>query len=889
MENKKNKKKEILWYVLAFVLTALIYVIVIWLKDAYPFGDKCVLYDDAYVQYNTMLRTLIEFVHDPDKSIILWNHGLGTDFYLTLLYYMVSPFNIIALVLGESYVELSIILIILIKGALIAVTSLYYFRHTDIAGENSGACKKYKGLVQFACAMAIALCGYIAAYGQNIIWLDGLMLMPLVALAVEHVAAGRHYALYVALLACAIVVNFYFSIYICLFILLYYILHNKNKIGAFVKNGVRLLGLSLVAVLMAGIALVPAFMCIAKAGDSYVSLGQKGLSTWGNIAGYVVSFFPLKQISTGYLYNNNNYCGVVAIMLLITFLCNSNIAVSKRVKYGAVLLILMLGANWLPLNYVLHGFTIPHGMGNRFAIILVYVVVVMAYIELENIKEIRIRDAVIALVAGIAMLVIAIKDTSKLQVAWCYVGFLGIVVICSIVFVLLARKSIKSSVALVLLCIIWCAEMIGNSIYTRQYNGNDVSLLKSIEYDKWSDAYNDLTDPDGARKTALMYADYTPSSQVNWYSSMINGYFVNAFSSMGLARYDNVECIYDGTTPLTALMYNVRYVLSNSVNSNGGYKVIDKSDDYYIYEADTLADYGFMADESLKNWKADGSVAENQSSFLTLGYGECTENDLDEIMDVIPWSTVTHDYSQILGMLDVYSQPFSSHIEEMYYLGDFDKTGVGKYTYTNNSTYSASVQIKFVADKDMDLYVYSYDTRDQYVMISVDGEESAETSYYDTAQLVYGGHVKKGQKVRVSVYGGAAIGETAEKQIQLYSFNTELFDKVKQYITDETLISDGFSGNTFKGHVTAKKDGVLYLAFPYSDGYTIYVDGKKAEKLLLGKGNMGVELTGGEHEITLEYHTPGLVPGIIVSVAGVIMFVFICLYDSRRKSTEDLE
>ena len=103
MENKKNKKKGILWYVLAFVLTALIYVIVIWLKDAYPFGDKCVLYEDAYVQYNTMLRTLIEFVHDPDKSIILWNHGLGTDFYLTLLYYMVSPFNIIALVLGESY------------------------------------------------------------------------------------------------------------------------------------------------------------------------------------------------------------------------------------------------------------------------------------------------------------------------------------------------------------------------------------------------------------------------------------------------------------------------------------------------------------------------------------------------------------------------------------------------------------------------------------------------------------------------------------------------------------------------------------------------------------------------------------------------------------------
>lgn len=889
MNINKNKKSGIWWYVLAFVLTASIYVIVIWLKDAYPFGDKCVLYEDAYVQYNTMLRTLIEFVHNPDKSVILWNHGLGVDFYLTFLYYLVSPFNIIALVLGETHVELSIILLILIKGSLIAVTALYYFRHTDIAEKTLGDCKKHRGFIQFTCAMAISLCGYIAAYGQNIIWLDGLMLMPLIALAVEHVAAGRHYALYTALLACAIIVNFYFSIYICMFVFVYYILFNRDKIGLLMKKGMRLLGLSLISISMAGMVLVPAFMCIAKAGDSYVGIGQKGLSMLGNIAGYVVSFFPFKQISVGYLYNNNNYCGAVAIMLLIIFLCNRKIAVPKRVKYGGVLFILMLGANWLPLNYVLHGFTIPHGMGNRFAIILVYVVVIMAYIELENIGEVRIRDAVIALVAGIAMLIIAIRDTDKLQVAWCYVGFLGIVVICGMLLVLLARKSIKSGVAVMFLCIIWCAELLGNGLYTRQYNGNDDSLLGYIEYDKWNEVYRDLNDYDGSRKTALIYADYTPTSQVNWYSSMINGYYVNAFSSMGLARYDNVESIYDGTTPLTTLMYNVRYVLNNSINSNGGYKLNAKTDDYYIYEADTLADYGFMASESLKNWKADGSVAENQSSFLKLGFGECMANDKEKLMDIVPWSSVPHDFDQNIGLLTSYSQPNKSVIKEFFYLGDFEKTGIGDYIYTGTSTYSASVQLDYVADKDMELYVYSYDTRDQYVIISVDGDTRTETSYYDTAQLVYGGQVKKGQKVRVSVYGGASVGETAEKQIRLYSFNTDLFERVKPYITDETLISDGYEGNTFKGHITAKKDGVLYLAFPYSDGYTIYVDGKKAEKLLLGKGNMGVELTSGEHEIMLEYHTPGLVLGTVVSGVGIALFVLICMYDSRRKRNAGLE
>ena len=207
---------------------------------------------------------------------------------------------------------------------------------------------------------------------------------------------------------------------------------------------------------------------------------------------------------------------------------------------------------------------------------------------------------------------------------------------------------------------------------------------------------------------------------------------------------------------------------------------------------------------------------------------------------------------------------------------------------SENNTYPASVNIDFVADKDMDLYIYSEDTRDQAVMVYVDGHQITQSSYYSSSQLVYGGHIEKGQKVKVAVFGGASVGEKAEKHIQLYTFNTELFEKVKPYITDETLISDGYSGNSFRGHVTAKKDGVLYMAFPYSDGYTIYVDGQKAEKLLLGKGNMGVEVSAGDHDIELRYHTAGLIPGAIVSAVGVCAFVLLCIYDSRKRRNVDL-
>ena len=98
----------------------------------------------------------------------------------------------------------------------------------------------------------------------------------------------------------------------------------------------------------------------------------------------------------------------------------------------------------------------------------------------------------------------------------------------------------------------------------------------------------------------------------------------------------------------------------------------------------------------------------------------------------------------------------------------------------------------------MDLYVYSADNRDQAVTTYIDGEESSSVMYTSSGQLAYGGHVKKGQKVKVSVIGGASVGESAIKEIQLYSFNTELFEKAKSSITDETLISDGFQAILLK-------------------------------------------------------------------------------------------
>lgn len=883
MNRNGNKRYGIFWYVGIFLLAVLLYTIVIFVEKAYPFGNRCFLADDAYVQYNTMLRTLIEYVHSSDKSAIMWNHGMGVDVYLNMLYYLLSPFNVIALILGESHVELALILIIVLKCSILPVTGLYYFRHTTIVGKEHGN-NGLTAWIQFCCALAWGFCGYVVAYGQNIIWLDGLILVPLIAIAMEHVRCNKGYWIYTLLLAVSLIVNFYYAFYVCMFIVVYFILLEWNSVRSFFKEALKLLILSVISVLMAGIVLVPAACCIVKAGDTTLN-NWSILDMWGDIGHYIVSFFPFKAVTNGYLYNSNSYCGTIVVLMLIAFVASSSVQLKQRIKYSCVVVFFMVASNFLPLNYALHGFVVTHGTGNRFAIILTFVLLMIVYRMLLNIDDIKVPAVIIIGVLGVVLLVLSFTDKSRLQATYSYIVFLLMLVITVMVLVLYARKSIKVKTAILYITILWMAEVCCNAVVTMSDKANDKDMLENIHLAEWEDEYGALDTNGVSRKTALINDNYVPDSDVNWYSSMINGYYVNAFSSMGLAHFDNVECVYDGATPFTALMYNVRYVLTNSRNTNGGYHLISENDIYNIYEADDLADWGFMTDNRIKEWSATGSVADNQSEFMRLGFGdELSELAEEKLMTIIPRGSINCDILNNLNILNSYSVKQTSKIEESFNIGEFYSDGIGNYVYTASSNqYMASVHLTFTADHDMELYVYSEDNRDQAVTVYIDNNNSAEVSYTSSGQLVYGGHIEKGQKVKVAVFGGASVGEKAEKHIQLYTFNTELFEKVKPYITDETLISDGYSGNSFRGHVTAKKNGVLYMAFPYSDGYTIYVDGQKAEKLLLGKGNMGVEVSAGYHDIELRYHTAGLIPGAIVSAVGVCAFVLLCIYDSRKR------
>lgn len=85
-----------------------------------------------------------------------------------------------------------------------------------------------------------------------------------------------------------------------------------------------------------------------------------------------------------------------------------------------------------------------------------------------------------------------------------------------------------------------------------------------------------------------------------------------------------------------------------------------------------------------------------------------------------------------------------------------------------------------------------------------------------------------------------------------------------------------FASSEITGTVNAEQDRYLVFSIPYSKGWTVYDNGKKAELQKANLMYLGMPIEAGSHEIRLVYRTPGGTAGVLVSLAGVILMIFLC-------------
>ena len=207
MENAKREKQNIGKRLDAFfdknyafffapIIVAILYMFALWKYEVYPFGDK---YTAASYDLSAQICPFIEHLFDvfDGKSKLTFSYAIvgGADVTGTLLYFFVSPFSFLFLIFGDGKVAHASSIVMLFKMMSIAFAGTWFAK------------KLFNGIPDYLCivvGIVYAYCGYTFVSNTYINWMDFLIYLPFTAAAFKRFVKTGKFLRFSILTACCI-------------------------------------------------------------------------------------------------------------------------------------------------------------------------------------------------------------------------------------------------------------------------------------------------------------------------------------------------------------------------------------------------------------------------------------------------------------------------------------------------------------------------------------------------------------------------------------------------------------------------------------------------------------------------------------------------------------
>lgn len=372
IEIDNEKLKKIVLYLLAFLIPVIgLAMILIYLK-VYPFGNNMYLPVDAYGQYINYLQYFRDLFFGENSIIYSLGKSIGGEMYGLFAYYLISPYNFITLFFNKANMPFVFDIILILKIATCSLTFTYYLNRRKKA--------KFTNLIF---AIMYAFSSYTITYGFNIMWLDSVILLPLVIAGIEDIIEKRKSALYIVTLGLTLITNYYTGFMVCIFSVIYFIykilngdLKDKkqilNKIGIFILS-------SICAGLISGIVLIPAFLGLqgGRAEFSFANFNlDKNFEIQNVISKFYTNAFNIEEIKNHAM--PPLFCGVLANILVISYFLNKKIRIKEKIL---ALIVLIIFAT----SFYIKGINLLWSMGNipawyiyRYSFCFTFIYIVLA-------------------------------------------------------------------------------------------------------------------------------------------------------------------------------------------------------------------------------------------------------------------------------------------------------------------------------------------------------------------------------------------------------------------------------------------------------------------------------------------------------------------------------
>lgn len=796
------------------------------LYKVFPFGNRIIMIHDLNHQYYPFFSSLWHKLRDGSLSAWSWTAGAGHDYIAHIAYYLASPLNLIALLLPYAWLRETITLIVLIKIGCAGLFTSIFLRYTF--KQNNISLPVFSSLY--------ALCAFVLGYFYNIIWLDGVALLPLVMTGVLAFMREGKFKLYIVSLFLAVFTNFYMGFFICIFtVIAFFTICFLQKLSLkdfFYK--LKLLAIySIISIGMAAVLLIPAFSALQNAFGTEAGFPSIIflVDNYFDILGNFIAFIPPTYLD-GF---PNVSCGMVCILLAGIYIASPKVSMREKVWLTAIFVFFLLCCNVNVLYYIMHGFRYTNNLPYRFSFFISFLLIIFAFRAFLLLDTIRLKDLWAAFLCAFLFIIFALLG-SKESIS-IIVSAIFCVLYLLIIYLLIKLKN-KAVIKIVFLAVIlieisltaWNSFAAADRV-TRLYPGN-YKQMQAILHNRQSG------DNDFYRTEKVFYETANDTSLYNFngialFSTMLDKNTTGFIRKFGLQASGTKthSLSYYFTTPFVNSFLNIRYLICTGgvpVDEGIFWNINFKIGDTYLLENMYHLPLGFMVNNEITDiFKAPFLKQDSNNIFLINNAIFSSAAGLDGDL------FLTTDYKKPVSHIN-YKMPRRGML----------------YIHTESIIPDKiSIFLNDVLIHEMNL--------------------GAHTPIINAVEIFNEGDIIDIRSENNTIINAAC-------------FNIDLFEQGYALLEDEPLILTHFSGTKVKGSVKALKDGILYTSIP-GRNWSVRVDGIKTKALLIDNAMLAVSLTQGAHEIEFYYHNKSFTIGIIISILSLAAFILLILNNKNKR------
>ncbi len=847
-----QSKHHLKWILFSVATPIAVVALLFLILNIAPFGTNNLLISDLSTQYlqffAELRRQLLNFSFSSYSFFI----SLGDSLIPVYTYYLLSPLNLIVIFFKPAQLPIAIDLIIWIKIVLSCISMSTFLA------------KKYRryDFMTICGGLAYGLCGFVAMYFYDLMWLDALILLPLMIYGLEQLFYHNKVTLYMITLTMIIITNYYMGYIICLFCVIYmgYLIKlNQPEAVTFGKYLVvewrrvmRFLWYSVLSGMLSAVILVPTAISMMATGKKDIHLRNFFLQgTFG--PSFTVNLGIGGNNFDGRLVHNPSlFTGSLFIILGVAYFFSKH--VRKRNKQAAAVLLgsILLGMWVLPLNTIWHLFQRPAGFPFRMVFLFSFALITVAY---EGyLKQIYKETKVIlwtSIGLGIAILmgyIWAAIFGQKLEEfkftipqlsvdPTIYLLVVGFLIITAIAILSMSERDTASKMTITgILIFEVClnffistmgAPFVSQSRFENAYQKSETAVqrVRNLKFTQekfyrlliMDQPYRKIFNvPYSGYNDSLMFQNHGISS----YSSTLNSKTHHVLESLGFSSRNIRRIDMLGGSVITNYLFGIKY--------------------YYLIGAHTqklsvrprAANLGFMTSFQIQQLKFKNSQVFTNLNQLVQAMAD------NRTQYVYPTKLLTSQSSLARGV------------------------------------YHYRFQIR--ARTTGPHYLYIPKVRLYHVNFWVNGEKLSPAYSGLGTEMIPIGNMSRGQLSTIRLRSTKALTNFSEMTAGV---DMKQFQRVvnkadrHQFRLDQATQFNRHAAH-FRGTVTVgRKQRTLLMSFPYDKGWQLHVDGKPHRLIQVADGLTGAKLPVGHHHLAFNYHIRGGLTGAIISLLGLVFML----------------